>query len=111
MQEIAFVDTQTGEYDERQLDHSGAVLLADACARSSNPSPIRSDSSADLGAAGPNRLKARQTKRPGKEGLWVWSGVREMPRNGSFSPLHIDTSRLKGPRMEADATRNNLVHL
>jgi hypothetical protein len=71
------------------------VLLADVGGGSSNPTPIQHDAPADLGAAGPNRLNARQTKLLGKKGSGHGVASQETPRNGSFNRLHIDTSPLQ----------------
>ena len=59
-----------------------AVLLAAVGGESPDPTPVRGDASADLGAADPDGLNRRPlTWESGKETEQGWKGVQEMPRN------------------------------
>jgi hypothetical protein len=102
-----------GELIEQHLSDSrqGLNKLAPAGRRTSTPATVRGHAAADLGAAGPNRLTRVKRSCRGKKGL----SMEWCPRNASErkfqSVAYRHESSSRAPEMEADATKNNLVHL
>jgi hypothetical protein len=96
--------------NRRPTGQACPLLLGPAGRRTFIPATVLGHAAPDLGAASPDRL-TRQTNLPGKRAQ-AWSGVLEMPRNGSFSRLPINTTAPQtAPELETGATKNNLVDL
>ena len=70
--------------DRRAVGQARPVLLAAAGRESSDPTPVRGDAAADLGAAGPGRLTGRR-RTPAGDKPSAGKGVREMRWNRAIS--------------------------